>query len=70
LVRRNVYAPNFSGPDLLTTPPCTEPSRRYDGILFSRGKKGGKTRANKLSAEKRKEIARNTTKAWWEKKWR
>ena len=32
------------------------------------GKKGGKARAEKLSAERRKEIARKAAKARWEKK--
>jgi len=50
-----------------------EPSKEQLSQYFSKlgkkgGKKGGKARAEKLTAEERKEIARKAAKARWKKK--
>lgn len=51
--------------------PAEEPSEKNPhAVVLGRlgGKKGGKARAEKLSPEQRKEIARKAAKARWEKK--
>ncbi len=40
----------------------------YSHVRFALGKKGGKACAEKLSPERRKEIARNAANARWDKK--
>lgn len=50
-------------------PPPTEPAKNPHAVALGKlgGAKGGKARAAKLSARKRKEIARSAAKARWGK---
>ncbi len=52
------------------TPPEPPPEKNPAAVELGRlgGKKGGKARAEKLTPEQRKEIARKAAKARWEKK--
>jgi hypothetical protein len=59
------------GADLFTQEPLSDPNEGKDPLAVERGRKGGevggKARAEKLSAKRRKQIAKKAAKSRWNK---